>query len=68
MKMWVVYFNASDFPYAYVARLFVDNLATRNFIHATEYNIIEEIMLNIYGLVKLMPHPNDDKCIVETWV
>jgi len=67
MKMWVVYFNTTDFPNAYVARLFVDTSATRNFIYATEYNIIQELMLNTYGLVKLIPHPNDDKCFVETW-
>lgn len=67
LKMWPVYFDPSDYPGLYVARLFVGEHATQSVIVSEDYRIIESHMLSMW-LVKLQPSDDDDPKIKEIWL
>lgn len=70
LPVHVVYLNPSDYPTKFVVRA---QYVTRNGVlvaHNPEVvtDSIEEARRTIPpGLVPMMPHPNDDPTIVETW-
>jgi hypothetical protein len=70
LPMWAVYDHPADFPDSYVARKWL----TLPKVSATDEKIICSSLDDIRdemearGLVCLMRNPQDDPCIVETWL
>lgn len=61
-----VYFNTSDFPDKYIARIWDLDTPTR-------FAVIRDTLEGIHDTIpskfsKLDAHPHDDKVIVETWI
>lgn len=70
LNMWVVYDRPRDYPNKIVARRWlIDKEAhpTDEFIEANSIDEIRERFDQV-GLVRLERNPQDDACIVETWM
>jgi hypothetical protein len=72
LRMWTVYYNPSDYPGRYVARMHVVG-KNKNESGPTDQmftgDSLEEIRgLIPYGLVCLTRQEGDDSSIVETWL
>lgn len=67
LPIWVVYDHPKDYPNGYVARCFIGEEPTGSFIACEKLELLQQQMTE-FGLVKLMPMPGDDPCILETWL
>jgi hypothetical protein len=71
LNVWTVYDHPSDYPYDYVARLFV---VTHEGVRPTDSVLIESDIEEIRsrmisdGLCRLMRNEEDDPVIMETWL
>lgn len=71
LSHFVIYENPSDYPGRFVVRRFViDGSALKVAVHpAAICDTIEHARFVIPdGFMKMMPHPDDDPVIVETWI
>jgi len=66
LDIWTIYDHPRDFPEHYVARRYVLEKATQDFIVNKSVEQIREIMLK-KGLCKMPRDSGDDPCIVECW-
>lgn len=62
-----IYYNTSDFPGLYVARLFDINKPTPYMVKAQTMEELYE-RLPLGNMVKIQRAPCDDPVIVETWI
>lgn len=67
LKIWVVYDHPTDHPNHFIARLFLNDKPSRNYI-ATEKIETLRAILKDWGLYMLTRNENDDPIIVETWI
>jgi len=67
LPIWVVYDHPADFPYSFVARLWIGEQPTEVFMCTPDLNELRTWLLEM-GLVKLMPMPGDNPRIMETWL
>lgn len=67
LNIWTVYDHPKDFPNSFVARRFEMDKITDDVIEAATLDALREKFANC-GLVCLTRHPNDDPCILETWL
>lgn len=69
LEMWTVYYNPTDFPGKYVARLFKGEKPTG--LH-TISDTLEELRAKLLrhnpGLARLNRFPADEAQIVEVWL
>jgi hypothetical protein len=70
LEIWTIYFNPSDFPNEYVARLFELDQPTKTILIAPD---IEELRVKIqkisnHELVRINRSENDHRSIVESWI
>lgn len=66
VPMITIYFNPSDYPFQYVARLFNVNIPTQYCVVADTYNeILEYIPENMHPITR---SPSDDISIIETYI
>ena len=67
MTLWTVYDHPRDFPNSFIARAFDLDQPTNQMIVAADLEKLRGI-LESWGLTRLARHPEDDPCIVETWL
>jgi len=65
--MWVIYDHPSDYPNSFVAREFVLDKPTENFIAIANLDELRGHFLEI-GLTCITRSPEDEPQIVETWL
>ena len=74
LKLWTVYFNPTDHPGQFVARRFDGDKPTEEFHTARRIETVRRWIFKDakkFGQgtpVNLERAPNDDPCIVETWI
>ena len=67
LEIWTVYDHPTDFPDMFVARKFNGGEPTKDHITSPDIDQIRYAFEEL-GLVRVMRHPSDDPCIVETWL
>lgn len=67
LPIWVVYKHPRDWPDWYVARMFMNEIATGNLIICREIDALR-VELCALGLTPLARNPGDDPVILETWL
>lgn len=65
--LWTIYDHPKDFPNTFVARAWNMDQPTDQLIIAPSLEELREIMVS-WGLSCLTRNPEDDPCIVETWI
>jgi hypothetical protein len=67
--IWVVYDHPSDYPEDYVARMWLNGVATETCIVNKSVWAIRVIIGHNYPLLRCLPRiPEDDPCVVECWL
>ncbi len=67
IETWTVYDHPSDHPDVFVARRWDGDKPTTDHVTSPDLDAIR-YALDKLGLVRIMRQPNDDPCIVETWL
>ena len=67
LKMWTIYDHPSDYPDCFVAREFVLDKPTENFIACNDIDSLRGQLLDM-GLTCVPRSPEDQPQIVETWL
>lgn len=68
LPIWVVYDHPRDFPSHYVARLWLGEQPTTTTIIGVDLEKVRSQINRQGATVKLMPQPDDDPKILETWL
>jgi hypothetical protein len=66
--MWIVYDHPRDYPFGYIARLWYGMTPTAHVWTAPSLVLLREFIVECGGSMPLARKPEDDPCIVETWV
>jgi hypothetical protein len=67
LSIWTVYDHPSDFPDRFVARRFVLDQPTEDYLYSEDIGSLRAVLM-ARGLTKLHRHPSDDPVIMETWL
>lgn len=68
LTIWVVYDHPLDYPDKFVARAWIGEEPTASIMIADDIEKLRDVLQLEMGLVKLMPSPEDDPKILETWL
>jgi hypothetical protein len=68
LSIWVIYKHPRDYPDKYIARLWRNDQATSSVMIADDIERLRDVLQFEMGLVKLMPTPQDDPVIIESWL
>ncbi|MFA5922334.1 MAG: hypothetical protein WC856_13745 [Methylococcaceae bacterium] len=69
LEIWTIYDHPRDFPDSFVARKFVQDKPTDEFLVAGTLTEVRKILQNLsdQSLHWIPRLPDDDSCIVESW-
>lgn len=69
VEIWTVYDHPSDYPNKIVARKFLNDKPTKEFIIGDNIKSVRKQLLSHNpNLTRFEPHPTDDIVILETWL
>ena len=67
LRMWTIYDHPSDYPDCFVAREFVLDKPTENFIACNDLDLLRGHFLEV-GMKCIPRSPEDEPQIVEVWL
>jgi hypothetical protein len=67
LSLWTVYDHPRDFPHCYVARRFVLDKPTGDYMTSADLEAIRKQLMHL-GLTCMPRDPSDEPQIIETWI